>query len=71
MGIIHPCFPEEKLNLIPEIAKIVRKFGGNINPCYGIGLAKKELVDINDKRLIESMKKRLDPSNKFNQSKII
>jgi glycolate oxidase len=70
-GLMHPCFPEEKENLIPEIVNIVKRLGGNINGGYGIGLTKRNFVDFNDRKLLLNMKRRLDPTNKFNAGKIV
>ncbi|VVB79302.1 D-lactate dehydrogenase (acceptor) [uncultured archaeon] len=70
-GLMHPCFPEDKENLIPEIANVVKRMCGTINGGYGIGLTKRTFVDINDRKLLVNMKKRLDPVNKFNAGKII
>lgn len=70
-GLMHPCFSEDKESLIPEIVNLVKRLGGNINGGFGIGLVKKDFVDFNDKKLLVNMKKRLDPSNKFNSGKIL
>lgn len=70
-GILHPCFSSEKQKLIPEIIALVKRLGGNINAGYGVGLVKKEFVDVNDRKLIASVKGRLDPANKFNSGKVL
>ncbi len=70
-GLMHPCFSEENEKLIPEIMGLVKRMGGNINGGYGIGLTKRDFVDINDRKLLVNMKKRLDPLNKFNAGKIV
>jgi len=69
-GLMHPCFPEDKELLIPEIINLVKRMGGNIHGGYGIGLLKRDFVDFNDRKLFVNMKKRLDPTNKFNAGKV-
>ena len=71
VGIIHPCFSKEQEKFIPEMMKKVKKLNGQISGEHGIGILKKEFVDPNDKKLLLNMKKRLDPSNKFNPGKIL
>ncbi len=71
VGILHPCFSEEQKKSIPEMMKLVKKLNGQITGEHGIGILKKEFVDQNDKKILINIKKRLDPSNKFNPGKII
>jgi FAD/FMN-containing dehydrogenase len=71
VGIIHPCFSKQQENLIPEMMKMIKRFGGQITGEHGIGLLKKEFIEIHDKNLLTTIKKRLDPQNKFNPGKII
>jgi glycolate oxidase len=71
VGILHPCFPKEKEEYIPEMMNLVKKLGGQISGEHGIGLIKKQFVEETDKKIIRSIKHRLDPQNKFNPGKII
>jgi len=65
------CFNSEKEKLIPELIDFVKKIGGQVSGKHGIGLLKKEYTEQVDKKIIENIKKRTDPQNKFNQGKII
>ena len=71
VGIFHPCFSKEKKNLIKEMMFLVKRNGGLITGEHGIGLLKKEFLEANDKKIIQSIKRRLDPINKFNKNKLI
>ncbi|MFA4960373.1 MAG: FAD-binding oxidoreductase [Candidatus Pacearchaeota archaeon] len=71
VGIFHPCFNKEQEKYIPEMMEIVKKMGGQISGEHGIGLLKKEFVEMNDKKIFTNIKKRTDPQNKFNTGKII
>ena len=71
VGIFHPRFKENQKNLIPEMMKIVKQLGGSVSGEHGIGLLKREFVDVNDKKIIQNIKKRTDKSNKFNVGKVI
>lgn len=71
VGILHPCFKKEQKELANELMRYVPKISGKISGEHGIGLVKKEFVDLNDKKLLMNVKKRTDPRNKFNQGKIL
>jgi glycolate oxidase len=71
VGILHPCFYQGQKELIPELMKYVRRVGGQVSGEHGIGLVKKRYVEMNDKKIIENVKKRTDPKNKFNVGKVI
>jgi len=71
VGIIHPCFSKSQEKFIPELMKLVKKLSGSVSGEHGIGLLKKEFLDKNDRDLVEIVKKRNDPLNKFNPGKII
>jgi glycolate oxidase len=71
VGILHPCFKKNQKNLIDELLRYIPKISGKISGEHGIGLIKKQYVDINDKKIILNIKKRTDPKNKFNQGKIL
>lgn len=70
-GILHPCFSKKQEHLIPEIMSVTKRLSGQITGEHGIGLTKKEFVDFNDKKLILNIKKRIDPTNKFNRGKVL
>ena len=71
VGILHPCFNSEQEKYIPEMMKLVKRLGGQISGEHGIGILKKEFVEMNDKRILVNVKKRTDPLNKFNVGKVI
>ena len=71
VGIIHPCFKPEQEHLIPSMMKIVKTLGGQISGEHGIGILKKKYVDPTDKKILQNIKKRTDPTNKFNEGKLI
>ncbi len=71
VGIIHPCFSNKDLHLIPNMMNMVKRIGGHVTGEHGIGILKKDFVDIQDKKILLNIKKRLDKKNKFNPGKII
>jgi glycolate oxidase len=71
IGIIHPRLKTEQKTLIPEMMKLVKRLGGQISGEHGIGILKKKFIDPQDKKILQNIKKRLDPTNKFNPGKII
>jgi len=68
-GILHPCFKEREKS--KEMLRYVKKLQGQITGEHGIGLRKKEFVELTDKKIIQNLKKRYDPNNKINKNKII
>jgi glycolate oxidase len=71
VGIFHPCFNDEQKKYIPEMMDMVKRLGGQISGEHGIGILKREFVEPNDKKIIANIKKRTDPSGKFNSGKVI
>jgi glycolate oxidase len=71
VGILHPCFNKEQEKYIPEIMHLTKRLSGQISGEHGIGLLKREFVDVNDRKLLVNIKSRLDPMNKFNGGKVI
>ena len=71
VGILHPCFNYDQEKYVPEMMKLVKRLGGQISGEHGIGILKKEFVDINDKKILINVKKRTDSLNKFNVGKVI
>lgn len=70
-GVIRPAFFKAQEKYIPELMKLIKKHGGKVSESFGIGLLKKEYVEFNDKKIIENIKKRTDPQNKFNNGKVV
>ena len=73
-GILHPCFnPDEKNSKkkIEQTIKLARQSHGNVTGEHGIGILKKQFLEITEKKLISVVKNRLDKQNKFNPGKII
>jgi FAD/FMN-containing dehydrogenase len=69
-GIIHPFFKDSektKRNLVVELIKKMRFKLGK----YGYGLTRKHFLDDFDSRLINRVKLRQDPNEKFNNKKLI
>ncbi len=71
IGILHPCFNSQQEQYIPEMMKLVKKLSGKISGEHGIGILQKKFVDPNDKKILQNIKKRTDPQNKFNMGKVI
>ncbi len=71
VGILHPCFKPENLAFVGSMLTFVKKMNGQISGEHGIGLAKKQFVEENDKKLYRRIKKRYDPENKINANKIL
>jgi FAD/FMN-containing dehydrogenase len=71
VGIFHPCFNQEQEKMIPDLMRMVKNLGGQVSGEHGIGLIKKPFVEMNDKKILMNVKKRTDPSNKFNVGKVI
>lgn len=71
VGILHPCFYVGQEKHIPEMMKLVKKTNGKITGEHGIGILKKQYVEPNDKKILQNIKRRTDPKNKFNMGKII
>lgn len=71
IGILQPFFFKAQEEHIPEMMKLVKRYGGKISGKNGIGIIKKEYLDPNDKKIIINIKKRTDKLNKFNIGKVI
>jgi glycolate oxidase len=70
-GVLHPCLDKDQERSIPEMMKVIKKFGGRVSGKFGIGVLKKEFVEVIDKNILSNVKKRTDPKNKFNVGKIL
>lgn len=70
-GILHPCFSVEQERLIPEMMRLVRRLGGMVSGEHGIGLLKREFVEVVDRKILETVKRRLDSDGKFNVGKVV
>lgn len=71
VGILHPCFNSSQEKFIPELMDLVKRLGGMVSGEHGIGILKKNFVDINDKKILINIKKRTDTQNKFNLGKVL
>jgi glycolate oxidase len=71
VGIFHPCFNTHQERLIPEMMKLVGRLGGQVSGEHGIGLLKRGFVEVNDQKILRNVKKRTDPTGKFNYGKVI
>ncbi|MFH1710797.1 MAG: FAD-binding oxidoreductase [Nanoarchaeota archaeon] len=71
VGIIHPVFRKEQEELIREMIKNVKKLRGQVSGEHGIGIAKKEFLELGDIKLIQRIKKRHDPFGKLNCGKVV
>ena len=65
-GLLRVYYMPSQKNLAREMIKVARKLHGKIN-VFGTGRKKKDFFDINDKKLIERIKRRYDPLWKFNR----
>lgn len=70
-GILHPQFSKENKKYIEEMMQLVKKLNGSITGEHGVGLLKKDFVDVNDKKMLFNIKKRIDPDFKFNRNKVV
>jgi len=68
MGIVYPFFKnkEKKQDIVNFIKKARTKLGK-----YGIGLKRKDFVDISEKKIIQRVKLRHDPFFKLNKGKVV
>jgi len=71
IGILHPCFLQSEKEKIPEMIRIVKRLGGQVSGEHGIGILKKQFVEEADKNILRLIKRRTNPSNKFNYGKVI
>jgi FAD/FMN-containing dehydrogenase len=69
-GFIHPFFRdgenEKRDSVVDYIKRSQAKFGK-----YGFGIKRKDLLDNFEKKIIQRVKLRHDPFNKFNRGKIL
>jgi len=71
MGIVHPIFKDGDEEIISEMYKFVRRMRGQIVGSLGYGRMKGKYMDINDRKLVQRIKKRYDSNNKLNSGVII
>lgn len=71
VGVIHPVFRQGEEGKISKMIDFVKKLHGQVSGEHGIGMRKKEFVDVNDRKLIVLVKKRQDPESKLNCGKVI
>lgn len=70
-GVIYPFFKPENIGRLQELSNFVKKLKGRVCYNFGIGLTKKDFVELGEKELIKRVKRRYDPKNKFNKGKLI
>ena len=71
IGIFHPRFMEDDLELINEMFSFVKKLKGNVSGEHGIGFLKKEYLSEDKKDELISLKRKYDPQGIFNKGKVI
>jgi len=71
VGVFHPRFNDDQKKYIPEMMKLVKRLGGQISGEHGIGILKRDYVEVTDQKIFRNVKKRCDPLNKFNVGKFI
>jgi len=70
IGIIHPFFKENEKQKQQEVIDFIQKIRARPSK-YGIGLNRKYLVDVFEKKVIQRVKLRHDPFGKLNKGKIL
>ena len=70
-GVVYPLFKPEQVSKIEEAAKFAKRLRGRVAYNFGIGLTKKDFLDIGEADLIRRIKKRHDPHDKLNRNKLI
>jgi UDP-N-acetylenolpyruvoylglucosamine reductase len=70
-GNIHLCFTKNHIPKLEELIKYAKKNRSKINTGMEIGLIKKNLINVINKNIYFSVKKRNDSLGKFNINKII
>ncbi len=71
IGVVHPFLNAEGEKYLLEMIKFVQSLAGQNCPKHGFGILKKEFVGSIEKKVLENVKKRTDPLNKFNVGKLI
>jgi FAD/FMN-containing dehydrogenase len=70
-GIVNPIFLTDDYKGVENLHLFVKRMRGSVYGSMGMGRVKKEYMDINDKKLAQRIKKRYDPTNKFNRGVIV
>jgi len=70
IGVIHPFFKENEKQKRQEVIEFIKKARARPNR-YGIGLNRKDLVDVFERKVIQRVKLRHDPFGKLNRGKVI
>lgn len=70
-GSVYPLFRVEDLEKMQEAMKFAKKLRGKIAYNFGIGLTKKDALDVGEIELIRRVKNRQDPDWKMNKDKLI
>jgi len=69
-GVVYPIFKDDEEEKRQEILEFLKKKNIKTN-LFGIGLVKKEFTEGFDMKVIQRVKLRYDPFNKFNKNKLI
>jgi len=70
LGVVFPFFKDDEDLKQSQVVDIIRKMGGRALR-YGIGLKRRNRIESLDLKIIERVKMRHDPFNKFNKGKLI
>lgn len=70
-GVFYFFFRPEQQAKIEACLKFAKKLRGRVSYSLGVGITKKEYLDLGEIDLIKRVKKRLDASGKFNKGKLI
>lgn len=70
-GVVYPMFKLEQIGIIDEASKFAKKMRGRVAYNFGIGLTKKDALEIGEEQLLRRVKNRHDPHFKFNSEKLI
>ena len=70
-GSVFTFFKQEQLGLMNESQRIAKKLRGRIAYNFGVGLTKKDALELGESGLLKRVKNRHDPNWKLNQDKLI
>jgi FAD/FMN-containing dehydrogenase len=70
VGIVHPFFKDNEKGKRKEVIDFIKKVRAKPSK-YGIGLSRKELVDVFERKVIQRIKLRHDPFLKLNRGKVV
>jgi FAD/FMN-containing dehydrogenase len=70
-GVVFPIFRHNQIDLMNETAKLAGKLKGKIAYNFGIGLTKKDSLEIGEKEIFRRVKNRNDPNWRFSRNKLV